>query len=200
MYAAWLLFVTTGMRRGEVAGLAWEDIDLELASLTVNWQLGVIDSQPAFKPRPKSRAGTRTMALDPATVDALREHRRCQLEERIAAGPVWQDQQTDHLGTSRTGLVFTWDGRRMIHPERISSWFARHCHDAGLSRIRLHDVRHPYASAGLASAAGWHEVKVISERLRHANVAITIDTYSHVLPAADEATAHTLATVILDGS
>ena len=66
--------------------------------------------------------------------------------------------------------------------------------------IRLHDVRHSYASAGPASAAGWHEVKVISERLGHANVAITIDTYSHVLPAADEATAHTLATAILGGS
>lgn len=200
LYAAWLLFVTTGMRRGEVAGLAWEDIDLELASLTVNWQLGVIDSQPAFKPRPKSRAGTRTMALDPATVDALREHRRRQLEERIAAGPVWQDLQTDHLGTSRSGLVFTWEDGRMIHPERISGWFARHCRDAGLPRIRLHDVRHSYASAGLASAAGWHEVKVISERLGPANVAITIDTYSHVLPAADETTAHTLATAILGGS
>ena len=60
--------------------------------------------------------------------------------------------------------------------------------------------RHSYASAGLANAAGWHEVKVISERLGHANVAITIDTYSRVLPAADEATAHTLATAILGGS
>ena len=131
------------MRRGEVAGLAWEDIDLELASLTVNWQLGVINSKPAFKPRPKSRAGTRTMALDPATVDALREHRRRQLEERIAAGPVWQDEQTDHLGTSRTGLVFTWEDGRMIHPERISGWFGRHCRDAGLPRIRLILTRSP---------------------------------------------------------
>ncbi|MEX2374989.1 MAG: site-specific integrase, partial [Dehalococcoidia bacterium] len=63
--------------------------------------------------------------------------------------------------------------------------------------IRLHDVRHSYASAGLAKATGWHEVKVISERLGHANLAITLDTYSHVLPAADEATANTLATAIL---
>lgn len=62
-----------------------------------------------------------------------------------------------------------------------------------------HDVRHSYASAGLANAAGWHEVKIISERLGHANVAITIDTYSHVLPAADAATAHTLAKLILGG-
>jgi integrase len=60
-------------------------------------------------------------------------------------------------------------------------------------------VRHSYASAGLARATGWHEVKVISERLGHANVAITIDTYSHVLPAADAETAYTLAKLILGG-
>ena len=71
--------------------------------------------------------------------------------------------------------------------------------EAGLPSIRLHDVRHSYASAGLASANGWHEVKVISERLGHANVAITIDTYSHVLPAVDAKTAHTLAKLILAG-
>jgi integrase len=72
--------------------------------------------------------------------------------------------------------------------------------EAGLPSIRLHDVRPSYASAGLARATGWHEVKVISERLGHANVAITIDTYSHVLPATDAATAHTLAQLILGSS
>ena len=199
LYAAWLLFVTTGMRRGEVAGLAWDDIDLRTGVLTVNWQLGVLDSKATFKPRPKSKAGARTMSLDPATVESLREHRRHQLEERIAAGPIWRDAQTDHLGTSRTGLVFTWEDGSLIHPERFSTWFRRHCSEAGLPTIRLHDVRHSYASAGLANAAGWHEVKIISERLGHANVAITIDTYSHVLPAADAATAHTLAKLILGG-
>jgi integrase len=200
LYAAWLLFVTTGMRRGEVAGLTWDDLDLDTGMLTVNWQLVIFDSRPTFKPRPKSKAGARTMALDPATVDALREHRRHQLEERIAAGPAWEDEQTDHLGTSRTGLVFTWEDGSLINPKRLSAWFRRHGVEAGLPVIRLHDVRHSYASAGLGNATGWHEVKVISERLGHANVAITIDTYSHVLPAADAAAAHTLAKLILGGS
>jgi integrase len=98
--------------------------------LTVNWQLGILDSKPTFKPRPKSKAGARTMALDPSTVDALREHRRRQLEERIAAGPAWQDKQTDHLGTSRTGLAFTWEDGSLINPERLSAWFRRHCVEA----------------------------------------------------------------------
>jgi integrase len=188
------------MRRGEDAGLVWDDIDLDIGMLTVNWQLGILDSKPTFKPRPKSKAGARTMALDPSTVDALREHRRrvrsatCRGGRSVRpARPVWQ------RSVPRAG-VFTWEDGSLINPERLSAWFRRHCVEAGLPPIRLHDVRHSYASAGLATATGWHEVKVISERLGHANVAITIDTYSHVMPAADAATAHTLAKLILGGS
>lgn len=90
--------------------------------------------------------------------------------------------------------MFTWEDGSLIHPERFPTWLRRHCSDAGLPTIRLHDVRHSYASV-----ADMREVKIISERLGHANVAITIDTYSHVLPAADAATAHTLAKLILGG-
>jgi integrase len=197
LYAAWLLFVTTGMRRGEVAGLAWDDLDLAEGRLTVRWQLGLIDGVPIFKPRPKSRAGRRTLALDPATVEALEAHRRQQANEQADVGALWRPVQQDTFGTTRTGLVFTWEDGSLINPERFTRWFKRHCQGAGLPAIRLHDVRHSYASAGLAKARGWHEVKVISERLGHANLAITLDTYAHVLPAADEATAHTLATAIL---
>lgn len=96
-------------------------------------------------------------------------------------------------------MVFTWPDGRLIHPERISDWFERHVKDAGLPRTRLHDVRYTYATAALASASGWHEVKVISERLGHASVGITLDTYSHVRSAADEASAHTPARLILEG-
>ncbi|MEX1177793.1 MAG: tyrosine-type recombinase/integrase [Nitriliruptor sp.] len=197
LYAAWLLFVTTGMRRGEVAGLAWDDLDLDEGRLTVQWQLGLIDGVPIFKPRPKSRAGRRTLALDPATVEALRTHQRQQAVERAEVGALWQPVQQDQFGTARRDLVFSWEDGSLINPERFTTWFKRHCRAAGLPEIRLHDVRHSYASAGLANARGWYEVKVISERLGHANLAITLDTYAHVLPAADEATAHTLATAIL---
>lgn len=197
MYAAWLLFATTGMRRGEVAGLTWDDIDLDAGRVTVEWQLGLVDSKPTFKPRPKTDAGRRRMALDPATLAQLRDHRRQWLAERIAAGPAWHETQTDHYGTSREGLVFTWEDGRLINPERFTRWFTQHVRAAGLPRIRLHDVRHSYASAGLANASGWAEVKVISERLGHASIGITLDTYSHVLPDQDAEVAATLATAIL---
>jgi integrase len=90
LYAAWLLFATTGMRRGEVAGLTWPDLDLEAATARIEWTLGVVDSKPILKPHPKSEAGERSMWLDPSTVQALREYRKQQSEERLACGAAWQ--------------------------------------------------------------------------------------------------------------
>jgi len=187
------------MRRGEVAGLGWDEVDLEGGTITVTvvWQLGLVDSKPVFKPRPKTDAGRRRMSLDPETLAVLRRHRSWQLEERVAAGPAWHEEVTDRFGTARSGLVFTWEDGRLINPERLTRWFTQHTRAAGLPRIRLHDVRHSYASAGLANTSGWGEVKVISERLGHASIGITLDTYSHVLPDQDADVAATLARVIL---
>jgi integrase len=196
-YAAWLLFATTGMRRGEVAGLTWSDIDLDVGSLRVAMTLGIVDGRATWKPRPKTAAGERTMSLDPATVAALRAYRKMQAKRRLLAGAAWKTRQHDWRGASRDDLVFTWADGRLVAPERYSRWFKGHGEKAGLPPIRLHDVRHTYATAGLAAAKGWHEVKVISERLGHASMGVTLDTYSHVLPVADRETADTLARVIL---
>ena len=133
---------------------------------------------------PKTQKGRRSLALDPATVAALREHRTRQLEQRLAVGPRWQE----------SGLVFTWPDGRPIHPERFSRWFEQHAHAASLPKIRLYDVRHSYATAALAAGV---PAKVVSERLGHANIAITMDTYSHVLPGLDKQAAGTVARLIL---
>jgi integrase len=85
-------------------------------------------------------------------------------------------------------------GRPPIHPERFSRWFEQHARAVGLPKIRLHDVRHSYATAALAAGV---PAKVVSERLGHANIAITMDTYSHVLPGLDAEAADTVARLIL---
>jgi hypothetical protein len=103
---------------------------------------------------------------------------------RLAVGPKWQDP----------GLVFSWPDGRPIHPERFSRWFEQHARAAGLPKIRLHDLRHSYATAALAAGV---PAKVVSERLGHANIAITMDTYSHVLPGLDAEAAGTVARLIL---
>jgi integrase len=200
LYAMWLLFATTGMRRGEVLGLAWDDVDLVDARLSVTWTMGVVKANPTWKRQPKLRAGQRTMALDPATVQALRTYRAAQAQERLFAGPAWTETNRDWRGEQRSGLVFTWPDGTLINPARVSRWFTEHLTQAGLPHVRLHDVRHTYASTGFANSSGWHEVKVVSQRLDHASVGITLDTYAHVLPAADEETATTLARVILGGA
>lgn len=137
------------------------------------------------------------MALDPATVSALRQHRRRQDDQGDLAGPAWRDGFTDWQGLSRHALVWAYGDGSPVHPKTFYERFLRLSAEAGLPRIRLHDVRHSYASAALAAATGWHDVKVISQRLGHASVSITLDTYSHVLPAADSTLANTLASVIL---
>ena len=81
-----------------------------------------------------------------------------------------------------------------IHPQRFTKWFEHLARDAGLPRIRLHDLRHSYATAALTAGIA---AKVVSERLGHASVAITLDTYSHVHPALQEEAAHTVARLIL---
>jgi integrase len=186
LYAAWLLIATTGMRRGELAGLRWADVDLEAGRASPRRPRVVVDNEVVVS-EPKTAKGRRSLALDPVTVAALRRHRAQQAEERIAAGPLWQD----------SGLVFTWPDGSPVHPQRFSSWFEQHARAAGLPRIRLHDVRHSYATAALAAGI---PAKVVSERLGHANIAITMDTYSHVLPGLDEQAAGTVARLILGES
>jgi integrase len=183
LYAAWLLLATTGMRRGEVAGLRWVDVDLDAGRVSPRRPRVVVNYEVVVS-EPKTAKGRRSLALDPATVAALRAHRVRQLQERLAVGPRWQD----------SGLVFTWPDGRPLHPERFSRWFEQHARAAGLPKIRLHDVRHSYATAALAAGI---PAKVVSERLGHANIAITMDTYSHVLPGLDAQAAGTVARLIL---
>jgi integrase len=144
----------------------------------------------------KTPSGRRSLALDPATLKALGEHRRRQAEERALI------ELTD-----TNDLVFTWPDGRPLHPDLITDWFQRHAKrvvwnqagrtKVGLPAIRLHDVRHSYATAALAAGI---PAKIVSERLGHANVQITLDTYSHVIPGLDEQAAATVARLILDGS
>jgi integrase len=183
LYAVWLLVATTGMRRGELAGLRWVDVDLAAGRVSPR-QPRVVVNYAVEVSEPKTAKGRRVLALDAVTVAALREHQARQAEERQAVGAGWQD----------TGLVFTHLDGRPLHPDLISDWFERLARAAGLPKIRLHDVRHSYASAALAAGV---PAKVVSERLGHATIQITLDTYSHVLPGLDAQAAETVARLIL---
>jgi integrase len=95
------------------------------------------------------------------------------------------------------GYAFTWPDGRPLHPDNIVAWFEQHTRAAGLPRIRLHDVRHSYATAALKAGIS---AKVISERLGHASVAFTLQIYGHVIPGMDRDAAATVADLILGGT
>lgn len=182
-FAAWQLLATTGMRRGELLGLRWADVDLERGSITIR-QVRTAVNYAVETGTPKTDKGSRTIAIDPATLAAVRTQRLRQNEDRLAWGGTWTE----------TGLVFVGPDGSPIHPQRLSQWFAQHIRRAGLPRIRLHDVRHSYATAVIRAGV---PLKVVSQRIGHANPTITLTTYQHVLPGDDEQAALIGAQAIL---
>lgn len=183
LFALWVVLISTGMRRGELAGLRWTDIDLHRAAIAVR-RSRVSVAYRVHESEPKTRSSRRVISIDERVVAVLRAHRRQQLEERLAAGPAWSD----------TGYVFTSEDGSPLHPERIGVMFGRVVDSAGLPRIRLHDLRH--TSASLMLSAGVHP-KVVSERLGHSSVSITLDLYSHVTAGLQHEAAEKLGAMIL---
>ena len=130
---------------------------------------------------PKTHRSRRTVDLDPATARVLKALRKSQLEERAAAG----------LGRPRAdGLIFTDEQGEPLHPNVVSRTFGKLVREAKLPVIRLHDLRHTHATLSLQ--AGVH-VKIVSERLGHSSVTITLDTYSHAIPGLQRDAAERVA-------
>ena len=185
LYPLWLLLATTGMRRGEALGLSWEDLDLEAGRLSVTKTL-IMNGYATMLSTPKTKKGRRLIVLDQATISALRKLRTQQMKVHLQQGLPWKESQP----------VFVTEAALPYHPERVSKLFAQAAKQAGLPRIRLHDLRHTYAT--LALSAGVHP-KVISERLGHASIAITLDCYSHCLPTLSEEAAARVAALVVPG-
>jgi integrase len=168
----------TGLRRGELCGLRWRDVDLDAGTLTVASTRVVAEQVEVGEP--KTRAGARTIALVADTAAVLATWRRHQLAERMTAGPAW----TDH------GLVFTDELGVPPHPETVTRWWREAIARAGLRPIRLHDARHTAATLMLRAGT---RTKVVSERLGHADIAVTQRIYEHVSQADDQDAADALA-------
>ncbi len=175
LHPLWTVMLSTGLRRGEVLGLRWEDVDLDAARLSVR-QSVVVSKGVVLLAEPKTAAGRRSVVLYSQTVEALRRHRRAQAAERLLIGPGWAE----------SNLVFTTTVGTVIHPRNLARDFHLACARAGVPSVRLHDLRH--TAATLALTAGAHP-KQVQEMLGHARVAITLDVYSHVTPQMHEETA-----------
>lgn len=173
LYAAFLLAVGAGLRRGEILGLRWQDVDLERGWLAVRQALIRTDTAGNILEEPKTAGSRRLVALSPATVQALRER----LAESRREKEAYQEDYHD------TGLVFTTPDGKPIDPRNFTKVFERLAARAGLPRIRFHDLRHTHATVLLAEGV---PAKVISERLGHSDIGTTMDTYAHVPPVLQE--------------
>jgi integrase len=156
--ALWVVLATTGLRRGEALGVRWGDIDLERGELAVRQTIVAVNHEVRVS-TPKTKRGRRVVALDAVTVAALERHRP----------ELW----------SARDLAFVDGGGQVVHPSWVSKRFKALAAGAGLPPIRLHDLRHTHAT--LALQAGIHP-KIVSERLGHSTVSLTLDVYSHALP------------------
>jgi integrase len=176
--ALYILAVHTGMRRGELLGLKWEDCDLDNATVRVRRTLTRTDNGRRLAlGEPKTKKSRRTVRLTQRAVEAVRSHQVRQAEEKLKVGSLYQNQ----------GLVFAGEGGGLINPSNLRQRsFAPLLERAGLPPITFHDLRHTCAS--LLFQKNVHP-KFVQELLGHASVAITLDTYSHMLPGMGGAAA-----------
>ena len=174
----------TGLRRGELCGLRWTDVDLDAGRLVVRRTITTVDHEPV-EGDVKTARSRRGVDLDPETVAILRQHQARQLEERILVGAGYVDRD----------LVFAAPDGSPWNPDSIGRAFARAVARTDLSRIRLHDLRHSHATHLLAAG---QNPKLVSDRLGHATVGFTLDTYGHVIPG-QQADAAAAVAALVDG-
>ncbi len=167
LYPAFVLAIALGLRRGELVGLRWENVDLEKREIRVRSQRQRVRGE-AYEDDPKGRRRRQTLPLPGICVAPLRWQRMKQAEMRAKAGDTWQE----------TGYVFTTRNGRPIEPRNVYRSFTRVAKDAGLRVIRLHDARH--GTATLLTAAGVPP-RVVMEILGHSQIAVTMNVYAHVV-------------------
>jgi integrase len=177
--ALYHLAVTTGLRKGEILGLKWQDIDFERRRLTVQRQLQGIPGGGYSLVQPKTRHSSRSVDLGPETTALLLEHRQRQDLERRAAGDHWVENDLVFPSTRGTPM----DQRNLSR--KFKALLAR----AGLPDIRFHDLRHTCATLMLV---GGTNPKIAAERLGHSDVSITLRTYSHAMPGLQQEAAEAL--------
>ncbi|HHW15667.1 MAG TPA: site-specific integrase [Firmicutes bacterium] len=184
-YALYLMAVSTGLRQGELLALRWDDVDLDTGILSVRQTIARRGDPGQFS-SPKTHRSTRPVALSPGLVAVLKEHRAAQEQEKADWGHVWKEH----------GLVFPSEVGTPISPRNLVRQFKCLLKRAGLPEtIRFHDLRHTHAT--LLLKQGVHP-KIVSERLGHSSITITLDTYSHVVPGLQEQAAAKIEELILD--
>ncbi len=171
LYPVFYLMLALGLRRGEVLGLSWKDVDFHEATVKVRKALTMPgDSDTPILKAVKTPKSRRTLYLSRDVLEVLIVRRDRQAADKAYIGDAWTD----------SGLVFTTSLGTALHPRNLTRSFKRLIDDAKLKEIRVHDLRHTYASLALQRGT---PVEIVSERLGHSSVGFTLDTYRHLYEA-----------------
>jgi integrase len=169
----WHVLVTTGLRRGELLGLRWVDLDLGSQCLRVEPQVVMVGTRVEIT-SVKTEKSRRRLELPPSLVSMLLAHRERQLNRIERAGQLWEDHD----------LVFCTGLGRPLAPRNVARAFKALCQRAGVPEITLHEGRHTHTTTLIAAGV---PIGVVSQRLGHSKVSTTMDLYAHIMPSMQEA-------------
>lgn len=164
--AIWFIAASLGLRRGEILGLTWNDVDLDAGILAVRHQLQGA-AEKAKLVAPKTKRGMRELAINARVVALLRERKRLQAAEKLAAGDKWEN---------RLNLIFTGERGQALEGATVLKIHHRLCKAAGVAAVRFHDLRHGAATLMLDAGV---DPATLSATLGHSRVGFTLDTYVH---------------------
>ena len=164
----------SGLRRGELLGLRWQDVDFETETINIVQASQYVSGFGVFVDTPKNKTSSRPMKLSRSAFILLREYQTWQQEQREICGSYWKDVD---------GRIFTTEEGKPIHPDSLTKWLGKFIKRAGLPHASVHSLRHTYASLMIADGT---PLVVVSKRLGHAQVSTTANIYAHVIQSADE--------------
>ena len=167
------LALSTGMRVGEILGLKWGDIEFGRKTLNIKRQLSRDSERGFYFPPPKTKAGIRSVSLGQGITSVLLDHKQRQLHRQMNFLPKWVE----------TDLVFTEDDGSPIRYKKLTYHFKNLLRDAGLPKMRFHDLRHTAATQMLVNGV---DILTVSKRLGHSKSSITLDVYGHMIPGLQE--------------
>src|SRR5579875_3127 len=165
--------ITLGLRRGEVLGLKWEDIDFVNKCLSIRRSAGRVGKHGLIEKEPKTKSGVRKITLPDFLIDALKRHQQRQQEQKAKKGAAWKD----------SGYVFCNTVGNFYHESNLNGRYKRMLQRAGLPDIRFHDLRHSAATILISMGVN---PKVVQELLGHSSITTTLNIYAHVLPSMQQ--------------
>lgn len=179
----WRAIVTfdllSGLRRGELAGLCWRDVNFEEQTIIIRQTSNYLPGKGVYVDTPKTTTSNRPLKLSRSAFLLLNEYKEWQDEQRDELGDAWKDKD---------GRIFTTDDGAPMFPDSITQWFTKFVKRTGLPKVTVHSLRHTYASIMIADGV---PLVVVSHQLGHAQTSTTANIYAHVIASAEAKAAQT---------